>query len=444
MKTKLPVVTIVGRRNVGKSTLFNSIIKEKKAIVDAIPGLTRDIISYKVSHKSIAFTISDTPGLDLPNSSELSAPILENAMQHLENSSVIVLLFENPQAESFDLDLADLVRKLNIPVIVAVNKMDSNDSMDNMLNYYELGFKDILPISAIKRFNLNLLLDKIIENLPVKKTSIRQPDIKISIVGRANSGKSTLLNSLIGFNRSVVSDVPGTTRDSVNDDFLYHEKMIEIIDTAGIKKKSRLKDQIEFYSFTRTIESINKSDVVIHMLDAQMGITETDKKISDQIVLAQKPMIIAVNKWDTIEKDTRTFDEFKDKMIFKLYKAGDFPIISISAKNKVRIHKLLDTSLKLKERASKKIDTPSLNKLLADLQSRARIPQLGHKIRIYYATQTGTVPPQFKFFVNNPDLFKKDVVRYFEKAIQKELDLHGIPVIIHIEGKKNRRNGNKA
>ncbi|MCP4132554.1 MAG: ribosome biogenesis GTPase Der [bacterium] len=438
MKNKLPIVTIVGRRNVGKSTLFNALTREKKAIVDSVPGLTRDILSFTVNYKSIHFTLSDTPGLDLPDSSDLSAPILENARAHLERSSIIILLMENPGAESFDIDLADFVRKLSIPTIIAVNKMDHSDTLENMTNFYELGFNEIIPISALRKFNLNLLLDKIAEHLPVKKTSVQEPDIKISIAGRPNSGKSTLLNSFIGYNRAVVSEIPGTTRDSVNDHFNFREKHIEIIDTAGIRKKSKITENVEYYSFTRTIDSINRSDVVIHLIDAQVGLTETDKKISDEIMKAKKPMIIAINKWDAVDKNDKTFEEFRDKLAFKFYKADDFPIVSISAKDKTRIHKILITALELKQKAEQKINTPALNKLIASLQSSGRIPQLGHKLKIYYATQIESVPPQFKFFVNNPEFFKKDVIRYFEKALQKELNLFGIPIIIHIEGKKER------
>lgn len=439
MNSKSPIVTIVGRQNVGKSTLFNSLIKEKKAIVDPFPGLTRDILTFTISYQSSTFTLSDTPGLDLHNSSELSSPVLENAREHLVKSSVIIFLMENPAPESFDIDLADIIRKLSIPTIVAINKIDNNEQLENMVNFYEMGFHDVLPVSALRRFNLNLLLDNVVTLLPKKTRPIIEPDIKISIVGRPNSGKSTLLNSLIGYNRSVVSETPGTTRDPVDDDFNFQGKRIRIIDTAGIKKKSRIRENVEFYSLTRTIESINKCDIVIHLIDAELGLSETDKKISDEIIKAKKPIVIAINKWDAIEKDDTTFEKFKDKMIFKLYKAEDFPIISISAKNKIRIHKILLTALQLKEKAGIKIGTPTINKIISQIQSSGRVPQLKNKIKIYYATQIKTEPPQFKFFVNNPDYFKKDVVRYFEKSLQKKLDLFGIPVYIYIEGKKKKK-----
>ena len=441
MNKKLPVVTIVGRRNVGKSTLFNSLAKEKKAIVDPVPGLTRDIISCTVTYREASFRLSDTPGLDLPDSSELSEPILENARRHLEQSSLVIFLMEDPAPSGFDMDLADILRKLSVPTIIAVNKMDNEKNLENMVNFYEMGFQDILPISAMRNININLLLDKILDLLPSRKQAPSEPDLRISVVGRPNSGKSTLLNAFIGYERAVVSDIPGTTRDSVDEDFIYHGKKIRIIDTAGLRRKSRIREDVEFYSVTRTRDSIRKSDVVIHLIDAEAGLTDTDKKISDEIISSGKPMIIAINKWDAMEKDDKTFDLFRDRLIFRFYRAEDFPIISISAKNRLRIQRLIETALDLKQRASVRIDTPALNRVMSRLQDSRKIPQLGNRIRIYYATQVDTVPPRFRFFVNNVDLFRKDVIRYFEKSLQKEFDLKGIPVIIYLTGKKKKNSG---
>lgn len=443
MAPKLPIVTIVGRQNVGKSTLFNAIIKEKRAIVDSFPGLTRDIISYTVNYNSVSFIITDTPGLDLPSSSELSGPILENAKSHLQRASVIILLLEKPAPESFDIDLTDFIRKLSIPTIIAVNKMDNDLDLQHMTNFYETGYQEILPISAMRNFNLKPLLDTVLDLLPHKKTSTIEPDVSISIVGRPNSGKSTLLNAFLGYERAVVSPIPGTTRDSVDDYIMFHKKTIRIIDTAGIRKKSKINENIEFYSFTRTKEAIDKSDIVIHLVDAELGITDTDKKISDEILKAKKPIIIAINKWDLIKKDDKTFNEFKDTLIFKYYRAEDFPIISISALEKKRTHKLLETALELKEKSSKKVPTPEFNRLIDRLLNSNAIPQLGHKLKIFYAAQIRTLPPEFKFFVNNAEYFRKDVMRYFEKSIQRELDLKGIPVMISVKGKKKRTKGKK-
>jgi len=436
MTSKLPIVTIAGRQNVGKSTLFNALVKERIAIVDTSPGLTRDILSYSINYRSVAFNLSDTPGLDLLKRSELSGMILENARQYLEKSSVIIFLMESPSPQAFDIDLADLIRKLSRPTIIAVNKIDNDKLLENISYFYEMGFDDILPISALKRKNLNLLLDRIVESLPLKKRSISEPDIKIAIVGRPNSGKSTLLNSLIGYNRTLVSDLPGTTLDSVDEDFTFNNIKIRIIDTAGLKRKRRIKNNIEFYSHNRTIRSIKRSDVVIHLIDAEIGLTETDKKISDEILKAYKPLIIAVNKWDILSKDQNTFNEFKDRLIFKFYKSEDFPIISISALKKTRIHKLIKTAIELKELSKKKIGTPKLNKIISMIQNSYASPEVRSKIKILYATQIKNEPPHFKLFVNNTKLLKNNFLRFLEKALRKELGLKGIPIILDFEGKK--------
>jgi len=432
----IPSVSIVGRQNVGKSTLFNAIINEKRAIVDEHPGLTRDILSFRVSYKDYSFEIKDTPGLDLAKESELSENILENARRHLQQSDLILLLLETPAPRSFDADLVQLVRKLNVPAVIAVNKMDHPEDMDNLVNFYELGISEFIPISALRKKNLPLMMDKIISFLPQKNPEEILSDHDIAIVGRPNSGKSTLLNAFIGYDRAVVSDIPGTTRDSVDEIFKFKGQNIRIIDTAGMRRKRKIQDSVEYYSLTRTIDSIKRCDVAIHLLDATMGITETDKKISDEIIKAHRPTIIAINKWDAVEKDDKTFDKFKDRLIFKYYRAADFPIISISASNKTRIHKLLETACDLHERAEKRIETAKLNKMLEQIQRSHAMPLLGDTLKIYYATQVDTVPPHIKLFVNNPDLFKRDVKRFIEKTLQEKLNWKGIPVVLTLEGKK--------
>jgi GTPase len=435
MTARLPIVSIVGRQNVGKSTLFNALIRERRAIVDAHPGLTRDIITFTMKHGDVSFIVSDTPGLNISASSELSQAIIETAHRQLERSSLIVLLMEKPGPEAFDYELMEFLRKFEVPIVVAVNKMDNVEDFINLPHFYEMGLGEIIPISALRRRNIPLLLDKISSYLPQKQHTNDEPDVKIAIVGRPNSGKSTLLNSLMGYERAVVSEIPGTTRDSIDDDFMFHEKRIRITDTAGLRRKSKVDEDIEFYSMTRTIESIRKSDVVIHMIDATLGLTENDKKISDEILDAGKCVIIAINKWDAIEKDTGTFNEYRDKIIFKYYRAGDFPIISISAREKQRVHRLVQTALDLNERAGKQVQTHEFNKVLEDLQRQRRNPQLVSGLKIFYGTQTGTKPPRFKLFVNKPELFKKDLVRYLEKSLQAALELREIPLVLEIEGR---------
>jgi GTPase len=435
---KQPLVAIVGRQNVGKSTLFNRIIKERKAIVDSYPGLTRDVLTYNMEIDEKSFTLSDTPGLDLQESSQLSDSILSNAMDHLSQATVIIFLLEYPAPDSFDYELSSHLRKLGNNVIVAVNKMDSGEMMEQMADFYSLGYNDFIPISARKNININLLMERVHDLLPASGKAKKETDLSIAIVGRPNAGKSTLLNAYLGRQRAIVSDTPGTTRDSVDEEFIYHGKKIEVIDTAGIRKKSRFKDDHEFFSLDRTRNSIRKSDVVIHLLDASQGITDTDKKISDIIIEEHKPIVIALNKWDTISKDHKSFDEYKKKVISSYYRAADFPIISISAANKQRIQKLLETAMVLKERSTTRISTPVLNETTARFMAKSRIPQLVNSLRIYYLTQVETTPPTFKLFVNKKELFRKDTLRYIEKELQREFNLHGIPIKLKLEGKKEK------
>ncbi|HRX15552.1 MAG TPA: ribosome biogenesis GTPase Der [Spirochaetota bacterium] len=445
MSKKKPLVAIVGRRNVGKSTLFNALINKKMAIVDDHPGLTRDVISYRVDTETHSFLISDTPGLDLPDNEELSEPILTTAYEALGKADLIVLMFEDPIVQKFDHDLLRIVRKLDKPTVMVVNKMDSEKQLVNMSNFYELGVSDLLPVSALRRSNLDLLLDKITAFIPANRGEEQIADMRISFVGKPNAGKSTLLNSLLGYGRSVVSDVPGTTRDSINELINFENKKIEIVDTAGLRKRSKVKESVEFYSLTRTIRAIEHSDVVIHLIDAQSGMTDTDKKISDEIVKANKPVIIAVNKWDTVSKDTNTFKEYTAELKRRFFRIADFPVISISAKEKVRIHKLLSSAVELFEDSHKRIDTGVLNRRLEQMKNSGRLPGYGSDIKVFFATQMNQTPPTFKFFVNDASKFRLDVVRYFQKELQKLLGIKGLPIKIKIEGKpRNIKNVQEA
>jgi GTP-binding protein len=436
MKKKLPIVAIVGRQNVGKSTLFNALTGKRRAIVDAHPGLTRDILFHEITHGEKSFLLSDTPGLDLIGKDELSEKILLLAHKQIAESAVILLLLENPGPENFDHRLVDLIRQSNIPAIIAVNKMDNEEDFANLSNFYEIGLTDIVPVSALRKRNTRLLLDKIVSLLPKTTASLDDIDIKIAIVGRPNSGKSTLLNAFAGYERSVVSDVPGTTRDTVDEDVKFHGKLIRFIDTAGMRRKRNIDEPIEFFSITRTREAIRRCDVTIHLIDATIGLTENDKKISDEILECGKTPIIALNKWDAIEKNDKTFNEYKEKISFKYYRALDFPVISISALEKQRVHKLITTALEIHRKSLQHIPTAELNRTIEQALKKHKHPLLGNSIKIFYATQTGSAPPKFRLFTNNPESLKrKDILRYFEKIFKQEFRLEGILVAFEIEGR---------
>jgi GTP-binding protein len=440
MAKKLPVVAIVGRRNVGKSTLFNALLKKKIAIVDDHPGLTRDIIAFRTEFDGKSFLLIDTPGLDLPSSEELSEKILEKAHEALITSDVITILLENPAPDSFDFELLSITRKTGKPIVAAVNKMDSEKDYDNLSNFYELGIEDVIPVSAKNRSNLDLLLNAIAGEISTGSAKEFTIDLKVAFVGKPNAGKSTLLNSYLGFDRAVVSEIPGTTRDAVNEHFNFHGKTIEVIDTAGLRKRSKVKNSVEFFSLTRTIRSIEDCDVVIHLIDAAQGITDTDKKIADEIMKANKPLIIAVNKWDTIDKETNTFNEFIKNLKIDFYRTSDFPILSISAKEKLRIHKLMERALELFENSKKHIETGKLNREIERMVRSGRLPKLGNELKVFYAAQLKTSPPTFKLFVNDSSKFRTDAVRYFQKELQKLLGVKGLPVKIILEGRAKKTN----
>ncbi len=443
MARKDPVVAIIGRRNVGKSTLFNSLIREKVAIVDDHPGLTRDVISYRMEYEQFSFTLTDTPGLDLPDQEELSMQILKSAQAALDRCDVIIMLLEYPSLQPFDHDLLDIVRKTGKPVVIAVNKMDNPEDYERMTNFYELGVSDLIPISALRRTNIEMMLDTVTAYFPPGGGGKRTVDMKIALVGKPNAGKSTLINAYLGFERSVVSEIPGTTRDAVNECFPFYGKTIEIIDTAGLRKRSRVSDKIEYFSLTRSIRSIAACDVVIHLIDAAQGITDTDKKIADEIVKANKPLIIAVNKWDTMEKDTHTFNEYVKDLQIRFYRTGDFPVISISAKEKTRIHKLMLRACELFEQSRQHMDTGQLNREIERIIRSGRLPGLGSDIKVFYATQLRQSPPAFKLFVNDASKFRRDTIRFFQKEFQKLLGIKGIPVRIIIEGKQKKTAGRR-
>ncbi|MGQ9843339.1 MAG: ribosome biogenesis GTPase Der [Spirochaetota bacterium] len=432
---ELPVVSIVGRQNVGKSTLFNTIIKQRKAIVDKHPGLTRDVVSYMLQYHDVSFIINDTPGLDLEPEATLSKDIKQVSFHHLQSTDVFVLLFEKPDIASYDYELIELVRKFNKPYIIAINKIDHKEDMECLPNFYELG-QEFIPISALHKRNIDLLLNTIVSNIPHKKQKTVEIDCKIALVGRPNSGKSTLLNAFLGYQRAIVSEIPGTTRDSIDETFKFHGKTIMIIDTAGIRRESRIDNTIEYYAVVRSKEAIDKADIIVHLIDATSGITETDKKIADIIMQSHKPSVLAINKWDCIEKDHTTFDIYKDRIIFKYYRATDFPIISISALQKLRIHKLLQTALEINTRAKQKVETSKINIILENVQKRHAMPLLGGELKIYYATQTSLSPPVIRLFVNKPELFRKDVARFLEKTLQQALNWHGIPIVFEVSGRK--------
>ncbi len=447
----LPRVSIVGRQNVGKSTLFNEIVKKKIAITHDHPGVTRDVLQTLVDYEEIGkkFYLCDTPGLDIENLNDLTSSIIELSFKQLQESAVIVFLIDCKDIREYDFKLIRLFREdprfQTKNIIYCVNKADNpNEDYDFELLYRE-GIKEVLPISALGRRNVKLLLQKIAFYL--KDTSdvseIKKPDFKVAIVGKPNSGKSSLLNAFLGYNRVAVSKLAGTTRDSVNA-YIYHENnWIEIVDTAGIRKISKKSsDSLEFYSYTRAVKSIEEANVVIHLIDATKGIGEFDKKLFSMIYKQGKPIIFAVNKWDLIEdKDGKTFDTYKSLMIQRFHPTTEVKVISISAQQRQRVQKLLSECISVFEKANIKIPTNELNKKLQTFLSEAKFAHTSKKIpKLLYATQVSNSPFKLVLFVNHKDLFKASVLNFLKKKISSAYKLQSVPILLDVRSERDKEN----
>ncbi len=447
--TKIPTVSLVGRQNVGKSTLFNAILKKRVAITHDYPGVTRDVIRYLVSKEDLAhkFYLCDTPGLDIENLNDMSSSVIEVSFQQLLDSDVIVYLIDKNDVRDYDFKLIKLFqgdkRFVGKNIIYCANKSDNPEADFDLEFFYRQGINEVLPISALGRRNIKLLLEKIdffIKDF--KDTTVQPVDLKIAIVGKPNSGKSSLLNALLGYNRSVVSEIAGTTRDSVNAIIKHESKHIEIIDTAGIRKASKNStDSLEFYSYTRAVDTIVNSDVVIHMLDATKGIGEYDKKIFSLVREKGKPILFAVNKWDLIEdKDGKTFDKYKELMISRFNPTVNVPVISISAIQRQRVQKLLAECIKLKEKSEIKVTTHELNKKVKTWMDEGRFSIVAKRTpKVLYVTQVSSTPFKVILFVNHAQLFKSSVVSYLKKKLVETYKLVGIPVEIEIRSERDKK-----
>lgn len=450
-KKNPPIVSIVGRQNVGKSTLFNALLKKKLAITEDYPGVTRDVLQARVLNpeKGLDFFLCDTPGLDIERPEGLEEAVLENAFRQLSKSDLVVFLLDLREVTSYDSKLIEQFRKdpeLNsIPVLFCVNKVDHPEDEEDLDSFYRMGLSEILPISAIGRRNLHLLLEKIAFLLPGANRQIRDSDsepgeekpdedFRLAIVGKPNSGKSSLLNALCGFDRAVVSDVAGTTRDSVDTSISFEGKKIRITDTAGIRKKSDKAEALEFYSYQRTRKTIQSSDVVIHLLDALKGFGEFDKKIVSLLQEEGKPFLLAVNKWDTVpEKDNKSFNDYKERLYSRFPLLKEVQIITLSAKEKQRIYKLMEMTLDLAERSKRKVSTSELNQSLRAWMAEAgRSFSANRPPKMLYCTQVSVSPFHLILFVNHVDYFKSNLLSFLKKKLTDKYKLQGIPIRLEL------------
>ncbi len=430
----LPTVALVGHPNVGKSTLFNKIAGKKISIIEDSPGVTRDRIYSEASYLDHSFYLIDTGGIEV--SKELfSNEIKVQAEIAIEESDVVVFVVDGKEGiTSSDLTIRDMLRKSKKRVIVAINKVDHKAYQEHLYDFYELGFDEYVPISSEHNTGFVELMDAIVRDFPKIENNVVDERYKFSIIGRPNVGKSSLLNALLNEDRSIVSDVAGTTRDSIDTVFTYHGQEFVAIDTAGMRKKGKVYEAIEKYSLLRSLRAMDRSDVCVLVVNAEEGIIEHDKHIAGYAIEKGKGLVIVVNKWDTV-KDV-SINEYTKKIRAEFQFAPYAPIVFLSALTKKRIHTLMPEIIRSIENCRKEVKTNTLNDIIMDAY-RLNLPPSykGNRLKIYYTTQTGTAPPKFTFFVNNKGLVHFSYKRYLENKIRENFDFEGTPMVLQF---KNR------
>lgn len=441
-----PIVAVVGRPNVGKSTLFNYLAGSRLSIVDDTPGVTRDRLYAETEWRGRAFVIIDTGGIEPDSEDTLFKAMRAQAQIAIETADVIVFVVDILAGmTAADSDIANLLRKSAKPVVLAVNKADRVGSMPSeAYEFYNLGLGDPYTISSSHRLGVGDLLDRVYALFPPEETvSEEDADIRVAIIGKPNAGKSSLANAMIGETRAIVSDIPGTTRDAVDTKLRNRHGHYIIIDTAGLRKKSRIEDEIEKYSMIRTLAAIERADVCIILIDAQDGPTEQDTKVAGLAHNTGKACILVVNKWDLIEKETGTLETYKRDLVERFSFMSYAPIEFISAKTGQRVDKLFLLINKVYEQAGLRLTTGMLNDLLSEAIAMVPTPQdKGKHLKIYYVTQVATRPPQFVLFVNNQELMHFSYERYLENQFRKNFGFEGTPIRFYMR-ERERESGKK-
>ena len=429
-------VCLVGRPNTGKSTLFNRLINEKKAIIADTPGVTRDRLYGIVNYKNYSFSLIDTGGIDL-SEEKFNDNIKMQAELAMDEADVIVFVVDGRESVTQnDLAVRDMLMRTNKKVIVALNKMDDKKHDENIYEYYELGFENIVCISAEHKRNIDTLLNMITEDFTEYTTPEDDEILKFAVIGRPNVGKSSLVNAILGEERQIVSDIAGTTRDSADSKFTYEHQDYLVIDTAGMRKKGKIYENIEKYSLIRSLKAIERCDVAVIVIDAETGIIEHDKHIVSYAIDAGKSICLVVNKCDTVKDKDAELKTWKKRIENEFQFIPYANVVFLSAKTKSRIHTLMPAILKSYESYTKEIKTSILNDVIRDAVSLHEPPSYkGRRLKIYFVNQTDTRPPKFVFHVNNKGLVHFSYERYLENKIRESFDLDGTPIIIQF---KNR------
>lgn len=434
-----PLVAIVGRPNVGKSTFFNRLAGKRISIVEDMPGVTRDRIYADAEWCGYSFTMVDTGGIEIHSEDKMWKHIKAQAELAVELADVILFFVDGKTGiMSDDYDVADYLRKSKKPIVLAVNKIDNNN-YDLVYDFYALGLGEPIPVSSEQGLNLGDLLDEIVKYFPERVESDAEKEaLKIAVVGKPNAGKSSLVNRILGFNRVIVSDVAGTTRDAIDTPFSVDGKEYRIIDTAGIRRKNKVEEDVEYYSVVRSIDAMRRADVVAVVIDASEPLSEQDIKICGLVHESMKPSVIIMNKWDAVEKDTFTINEFGKKLDEDLKFMSYYKPLYISALTGKRTNLVLDALNDVYAHASMRVPTGVLNDVLNDAMAVNEPPNVnGKKLRVYYATQATTNPPTFVLFVNDEKIMHFSYKRYLENALRKAFDFSGTPIRLRIRNKGN-------
>lgn len=437
---KAPIVTLVGRTNVGKSTLFNKLVGKRKAITEDENGVTRDRVYDKVDWLGKEFILADTGGLDISNKEIMNQEIKSQVEKALLESDLILFVVDGREGiNPHDFEISNELRKYNKKVIVVANKIDREIIPDHIYDFYQFGFDDLVTISAEGSKNLGDLLDKVVESIDFSKFDTDLDATRITIIGKPNAGKSSLVNHLLNEERMIVTDIAGTTRDAIDSYWQYKDNNYVLIDTAGLRRKNKVSDNIEYYANQRTFDAVDSSEICLFLIDATVGVTDQDTKIAGYAHNKRKAIIIAVNKWDKVEKETNTMRnmerEIRNKLSFALYA----PIIFISVLKGQRITDLLNLIEIVNSNYHTRIKTGVLNTILQDAIMMTAPPQdKGKRLKIYYISQVQAAPPKFLLHVNDKELMHFSYQRYLENQIRQNYSLQGVPFTFEVRERKEK------
>ena len=431
------IVAVVGRPNVGKSTFFNRLIKRREAIVDAVSGVTRDRHYGKTDWNGVSFSVIDTGGYLAGGDDSFEKEINKQVSLAIDEADAIIFMVNVEEGlTGMDESVAELLRKCRKPILVAVNKVDSNNRRNDMHEFYALGFEHLYALSSVNGSGTGELLDDLVALLPVKEPQEENTLPRFAVVGRPNAGKSSFINALIGEDRYIVTDIAGTTRDAIDTKYNRFGFEFNLVDTAGIRRKAKVKEDLEFYSVMRSIRTIEHSDVCILMLDATRGFESQDANIFWLAQRNRKGIVILVNKWDLVEKENNTAKQYEAAIRKEIEPFTDVPILFVSALNKQRIYKAIETAVAVYNNRTKRIPTRKLNEVMLPIIENYPPPAIkGKYIKIKFCTQLPTPMPQFAFFANLPQYVRDPYRRFIENKLRENFDFNGVPIDVYFRQK---------